>query len=806
MKPRQTHTRWRLLLTSAVLLPAAALAQVAPAPTNPAAPRTTAGGSSTNQQDETVQLSTFTVTAEDDQGYYSPQALSGTRTKTELLNLPMNLNVLTEQFIKDIAASDLVDIVTFTGGLISAPATSGDTNGGDTTGFTIRGFGTHVPYRNGFRRLRVVDAMNISRVEVIKGPSSVLYGTAFAGGSVNYITKRPQHNRRFGEVAMRFGSYDMFRTEADFNVPIIPKKLAVRLIGGFEDSDSWTARMHTDLTVFNPVATYWFRPDSYVTVEYERTKKSMNGYRSGLPYHPMMDFQQMGFPIDHSWNTHAAGDYMDNDMAVFSAELVHRFNRNWLLRANHTRSAWEELTRRNGDSLGLALTNGYDGSPWLQPIRMAARQLNAYGGRGSWDDYNQAELVNNFEFKGIDSQTLIGAQRSVETFRSQFTTLSPGTTFGGRAAVSWQLYDPSTWTITEETERDVLGFNPTGLATMGRSRFDTMYITNQLSFFKGRLRTLLGYRYDKFKSDGHGPSVNPAGQPITPVWNQNELPAYKTPQYGLLYKITDKVSFFAQYSESVVNLFLTQQRREDGTRFMPTPGRGEGYDMGFKAELMENKVSFTASVFRIDNANLIRILAPRSDPEAPGSTFNPADQGGVQRSEGFDVDMRIRPWKGTQVILGFANIDAYVLEATEFVTISGQPQLTRKGHQLANAPKRTGSIWARQDLGSWGRLKGLWVGAGVRFVGNRPTTDTYRVIDYTTFINNTTFTGGRLAEPWRLQSYTVGDFSFGGRFEVGKMRYNVSGSVKNVTDETYLIQRFHFGAPRTFEGRVSVAF
>src|SRR5689334_11713647 len=268
----------------------------------------------TKAPDEAVLLSAFMVTAEDDQGYYSPQSVSGTRTKTELLNLPMNLNVLTEQFIKDIAATDLVDIVTYTAGLTSSSATSGDTLGGDTTGFTVRGFGTHVPYRNGFRRLRIVDTTNISRVEVIKGPSSVLYGTAFAGGSVNYITKRPVPNQRITELTFRAGSYDLLRAEADINVPIIPKKLAVRFVGGLEDSDSWTARMHTDLNVLNPVATYWFRPDSYITLEYERTKKSINGYKSALPYHPMMDFQTMGFPIDRSWNTHAAGDYMDNDM------------------------------------------------------------------------------------------------------------------------------------------------------------------------------------------------------------------------------------------------------------------------------------------------------------------------------------------------------------------------------------------------------------------------------------------------------------------------------------------------------------
>jgi len=787
MNPFRTLTLIARLAVAAGVTAAAAQAQTAPA-------RPTAAA------DETVQLAAFNVSAEDDQGYYSPAAISGTRTKTELLVLPMNLNVLTEQFIKDIAATDLVDIVTYTAGLAAAPATSGDTNGGDTTGFSLRGFGTHVPYRNGFRRLRIVDTTNISRVEVIKGPSSVLYGTAFAGGSVNYVTKRPVQNRRITELALRLGSYDLFRSEIDVNVPVVPKKLSVRFVGALEDSDSWSARMHTDLWVINPVATWWFRPGSYLTVELERTKKSINGYRSSLPYHPLLDTQAAGFPLDHSWNTHAAGEYMDNFMGVFSAELVHRFAPWLTLRANYTDSSWKEITRRNGDSIGLVTANGYPSSPWQQPVRMSARQLNAYASRGSWDTYYQGELVNTFSVKGVDSQTLFGVQRSVETFRSLFATLSPGFAFGGRAAVNWRLNDPATWIVTEETEANVIGPNPSQLDTMGRSRFDTAYLTNQLAFFRGRLRTMVGYRIDKFKSDSHGPRRSVTGAPLVPVWSLNELPAFKTPQVGVLYRLTDKLSVFGQYSESVVNLFLTQQRREDGTRFMPTPGRGEGYDVGVKAELLDNRVSFTASVFQIDNANIIRILAARPDPEQPSLTFSPADQGGIQRSEGFDIDVRVRPFKGTQVIFGFANIDAYVLEATEFISISGQPQLTRKGHQLANAPKRTTSLWLRQELGDFGPLKGAWVGGGFRFVGNRPTSDTYNVIDYTTF------TGGRLVEDWRLQSYTVGDLTGGARVQIGKARYGLSVSLKNVTDEKYLIQRFHFGAPRTWEMRLSTSF
>ena len=104
---------WRALLAVAALLPAQLVAQVAPTsssttPTSSSTtPPATLSTSSSGQQDEAIRLATFTVVGDED-GYYAPAAVSGTRTKTELINLPMNLNVLTEQFIKDIGATDLV--------------------------------------------------------------------------------------------------------------------------------------------------------------------------------------------------------------------------------------------------------------------------------------------------------------------------------------------------------------------------------------------------------------------------------------------------------------------------------------------------------------------------------------------------------------------------------------------------------------------------------------------------------------------------------------------------------------------------
>lgn len=769
-------------------------------------------------EDETIVLSPFVVSSDSDNGYYSPQAVSGTRTKTRLMDLPMNLNVLNDAFIKDLGARDLKDVVTYTAGAVAAPATSGDTAHGDTTGFTIRGFGTHLPYRNGFRRIRVVDTANVSRIEVIKGPASVLYGTAFAGGSVNYITKRPEW-KNIADVTLRMGSYDLYRTEGDFNVQVLPKKLAVRFVGAYEDSGSWARRAHTDLQLLNPSMTYWFRPDSYITFEYERERKSLNAFQGQLPYHPLLDLQSMDLKRFRSWNTHAKGDYMDNTMDVYTVELVHRFAPWLTLRANYTREEWYEATRQNGDSGNLVLSSAYSGSPWLEPARLASRQLNAYAKRGSLDDYAQGELVNNFSVKGVDVQTMFGVQRSIEDFHQFFGTLSPGPTFGGRAPVQWVLADPSTWFVTEETEANVTGFSSNSGST-GRSIFSTMYLTNQLSFLDGRVHTLAGYRIDEFKSDGHGATISTSGAAI-PNPTQNavvRLPKYKTPQLGLLVKPRQNISLYAQYSESVVNLFTTNQRREDGTSFVPTPGRGKGYEGGVKVEALDSRLNVTLGLFRIDNANLVRILASRPDPQNPGNNFTPADQGGVQRSEGFDLDVQWRPTKNTQIVFAYANIDAYVLEATEFVVINGEKKLTRQGHQLANAPRHSGSIWVRQDLGKFGWMKNVYVAGGARYAGSRPTSDTYIVSGYTGYVlnpgqtaiasngNNVNFTGGTLVAPWRLDSYTVFDVTTGWNFELGKQRYSAAINLKNVFDKAYLEERYHVVAPRTIEARLTVSF
>ena len=156
--------------------------------------------SSASTAEEPVVLNQFTVSTTADKGYRAGNSVSATRVDTPIKDLPFAVSAFTEQFISDIGARELNDIVAYAPGVTSGAKefTQGNAR------YSIRGFdGDVTPQRNGFVGNRYVDAGNIARVEVVKGPASLLYGQITPGGTVNYITKRPTTKSR---SSLRAGS------------------------------------------------------------------------------------------------------------------------------------------------------------------------------------------------------------------------------------------------------------------------------------------------------------------------------------------------------------------------------------------------------------------------------------------------------------------------------------------------------------------------------------------------------------------------------------------------------------------------
>lgn len=723
----------------------------------------------TDSEDNLVVLSPFEVSGEADKGYYATNSVSGTRTRTELINLPLSMTVFNDELIKDLGANNLIDIVGYASGV--SIGTGQATNEGDDTSFTLRGMVGFVPMRNGFRRLRVAGAPNIDRVEILKGPASMLYGQLNPGGSVNYITKRPQPNRKIHSLTTRVGSYEFYQGIVDFNQPIVPGKVAFRFVGSITDAGNIQERYHNQTTLLNPSLTWWIKPETSITVEYEKTNRNINGWRGALPYDATIRFEDRPLAVTRKYNTAAPGDFNDTEMTVYTAEFIHRFNRNLILRTNFTEAIWFENVRQNGGATGFT-----DAAKTI-----LNRRGITYQRRGSWDKWQQYELVNNFEFAGIEVQNIVGYQDQDIEFRVERgprqVTTSP--------TVQWDLTDPSTWILTELTEADTAPSSDSGRYSTTITK--SFYVTNQLSLFDGKVRTLAGLRIDRFSQRG----FNPAGNPQHTT--SSAEPA-KVPQVGVLFKPIQGLSVYAAYSESFLPVFSSLQYRPDGTQYQPVPQSGKGWDVGVKGEMLEGKFAYTASVYDVENTNIIRQLPSILLPD--GSTVVPSVQNGVERSTGFETDIRLRPWKGTQLIASYGYTYAYIKSDVQTRTTlpSGEIYLTREGHWLRDAPHHTFAFFGRHTLGDYGSFKGVYFTAGGRYVSERVSTETYNII------------GGVPTPPPTMKAYTVFDLGIGANFKVLGANCTASLIVKNVFDKIYLPHRYSFGAPREFVFSLTTRF
>lgn len=705
-------------------------------------------------EDEIFELTPFEVKVDEDSSYYGTNSISGTRTRTDLSNLAMSMQVLTEDFIKDIAAEELEDIVPYASGATAGAPSVTDSD----TSFTLRGISTYLPMRNGFRRLRLVSGANIQQVEILKGPASLLYGQLSPGGTVNYITKRASVNHTGGSASATVGSYNLKRGVVDYNYAILPEKLGVRLVGSIVDAESIEDRYERTVSLFNPTISWFPTENTKVVLDYEVNRRDVTAPTGDVPWNNNFYLLDEPGAIDRSFNTRTNGDYYDTTMRTRAIEVTHKFNDSLTARASWNSSVWQMETRLNSTSSSLNLNNGNIGNRTLR-----------YRKWGSWDTFAVLELVNNFKTERFEMQNIFGYQDAELQFRNRYTgKLAPGVK---NPSIRWNIDDRDTWILTELTEDDTVE-NTGATGNMSTNLNDSYYFTNQMTLLDGKLHTLAGIRVEKLTTDFYRKSND--SHTIT------EAEDAKVPQFGALYRLNDNTSLYTSYSESFNPAFATL-RDENGEFYTPDPEVGEGYDVGVKMEIPEQNISLSAALFSIERTNIIKTLPPIDDPDAPGSTFNPSRQSGLEKSEGFEMDIRWRPSEKLQVIGSYGYTDASV------VSDEVNPEL-EEGHDLGNAPRNTFALFARRNMAGFGPFDKTFFTVGARAVSSRAMRSTWVEVS-----------PGVVVEPPRMEGYELVDLGIGGTFTVGEQEYDLRANIKNAFDEVYLSWRGAFGNPRMLE-------
>lgn len=218
-------------------------AQVAPA----SAANEKAKPAPASLEESALVLSPFVVTSAKDEGYVATNSLAGSRLNTKLADTPASISVMTKDFINDIAAISVTGAMEYAvnaGNDINAGNTAnrGDTgNGliGNDFNFQVRGYRQATQTRDYFRTVLDGDTYNVERIDVARGPNSLLFGVGGPSGVVNTTTKQADPTRDFGTLNTRIGSFGMQRGTVDVNHGFLDGKFGVRVNLLYQEADGY---------------------------------------------------------------------------------------------------------------------------------------------------------------------------------------------------------------------------------------------------------------------------------------------------------------------------------------------------------------------------------------------------------------------------------------------------------------------------------------------------------------------------------------------------------------------------------------
>lgn len=596
----------RLSICAAALAPVAASAQT--------------------DDDPIIELSPFVVTEEDDGSYLAKNAISATKFDVPLREIPLSVQVMTEAFLDDTFSLDLEGSMEYAAAVNVSQSNAGTRESGI---FSVRGFRAANVKRNGIAAYYAQDLTNVARVEVIKGPSSLLYGEAQPGGIINYVTKAPMQEFRHA-TELSFGSDGFARALFESTGPLLKSAdgkptLLYRVDASYLEDDGWTRAYWRQKAFISPMLEFRFWKNARITVQYEH----MDSNRVTIH----------GFPFGSSllreiWNS-APEDSLLKSFGAYqtggAAGTILLRNENWGIfvnnlgpYANEPRVVQDPIGRavvvldevaplpydfvgehpndinsvvRNLYSIDfqaplpldgwfLRLNSVYDAADFFimesRPHRIVpfSGDTLRYGpaqfsSTSFYRDsiHSQFNISGKWSLFGIDNQTVFGGEIRSDEQRALLygVAADPRLVSGGEHFVSIrgisEPYIPVNRLVTlEELIFDVPTGEPSWYENFNYST-EAIFFSNLMSLWDDRIKLLTGVRRDRaYQEQLDGNNVL---QLRSPTQTQD------SPQYGLIFAVNDALSLYASHSESFVPDNDTLRRYDpDGQGTLPdgTPG------------------------------------------------------------------------------------------------------------------------------------------------------------------------------------------------------------------------------------------
>ncbi|MDF5721857.1 MAG: TonB-dependent siderophore receptor [Rhizonema sp. PD37] len=617
-------------------------------------PQPNTSANSTQQQtpsatgDEPIEL----VVTGDQNSYGASDASTATKTDTPPRNIPQSIQVIPQQVIKDQQITRISDAVRNASGVTPQGSFAGNTDV-----YVIRGFVTRNNLRNGFAVPdNYISPINVERVEVLKGPASVLYGQFEPGGIVNYITKQP-FTTPYHSAEFTLGNYDYYRAAIDFSQPLTAdKKVLSRLNIAYENSGSFIDFLNGESYSIAPVVSLQLSDATNLTLEYEHNIVNRKFYDGLLPVR-----QSFQVPISRFLGEPNADSYnFQSDIGTIT--LKHRFSDNFQFRSALL------INNNSGDYNGVRPRSLLDDGRTVS--RTLAGDLDYFRGVSL-----QNELVSKFKTGSINHQLLLGLEFSWAHVVNDFLrTAAPGL----------DLFNPVYGAPLPTRFVDDAENQRTDTNTVG------VYLQDQVTLLRS-LKLLVGGRLDFVNQSIRNIDLNNNNQLLSR--DQFNDQAF-SPRVGLVYQPIEPISLYASYAQS----FNPNDSRTASGQALE-PSRGTQYEVGIKTECLNKQLSATLAAYDITKTNVAT-----TDPS--NSDFSIA--AGVVKSRGIELDIAGKILPGWNVIASFAHNDTFVTKDNSIPV----------GNRLVNTARYNASLWTNYEIQT-GSLTGLGFGAGIFFVGDR---------------------------------------------------------------------------------------
>ena len=611
--------------------------------------------------------------------------------------------------------------------------------------YNSRGFILQSELRNGIAGnvTSKIDAANLEKIEVIKGPSATLFGSSLTsyGGLINRVTKKP-YDGLGGEIQYSGGNFGFNRVSADINTPLdSAHNVLLRVNTAYTDQGSFVDDGYNRSFVLAPSLSYKATDRLSFLLDAEIYRgKSLEDPIFFFPYGQTIASMGVSradkLPIDYT-RSYLSGDLGQvSQNTNFFGQMHYTFNSRWSTQTNVT------------------VTSSYSNGPGPYFYLLANSAVT-----GNPHDIGTDYISRNDQFTTNSRDRMFEAQQNLNgdfTIGSMRNRFVAGLDFFNHT--SNELFGEGTLdTVADHgtipTYRD---FNPTTLSAHYTTRGVSYYYpvdnsSNTYSAYASdvlnltdNLMVLAALRLDHFVNKG---TYDPTSNTTTGGYNQTAL----APKFGIVWQpVRETVSLFANYQSGFTNETGTDYQ---GHVFKPEQAyQAEG---GVKVDAFHHRLTGTISVYDIQVKDIVRAYIPAAGAADSNLPVNPQIQDGTQHSRGVEAEVVANPLPGLNILAGFSYNDSKYTRADSDVV--GLRPATASSPYTAN-------WWISYHI-PVGPLKGLGAGFGGNYASDN------KVVN------------SRSQGVFILPAYTVVNASI--FYEYAKFRFAIKSD--NLTNQHYWI-------------------